>query len=74
MKEQLIDYKLAIKNNFMFSIILSSLFFERVLGHSPRLDVPPHSLQDLTQTCWVEVMRQLGGGRKPNHFHQDFYH
>ena len=57
MKQQLIDYKLAKKKNFMFSIILSSLFFERVLGHSPRFDVPPHSLRDMTQTCWVEVMR-----------------
>ena len=45
MKQQLSDYKMGRVQNFSFESILSTFFFERVLGISPRVDVPPHGVR-----------------------------
>ena len=42
MKQQVSDYKMGRVRNFGFCNILSTFFFERVPGLSPRVDVPPH--------------------------------
>ena len=42
MKQQLSDCKMGGVRNFGFDSILSMFFFERVLGLSPRVDIPPH--------------------------------
>ena len=44
MKQQLSDYKMGRVQNFGFDSILSTFFFERVLGLSPRVGVPPHEV------------------------------
>ena len=49
MKQHLSDCKMGRVRNFVFSSILSTFFFERVPGLSPRVDVPPHGVQDLVQ-------------------------
>ena len=59
--------------NFSFSSILSTFFFERVLGLSPRVDIPPHGFQDPAQRRWENVMRRLGGGRVANPYPADFF-
>ena len=40
MKHQLSECKMGRVRNFGFSSILSTFFFERVMGLSPRVDVP----------------------------------
>ena len=42
MKHQLNECKMGRVRNFSFSSILSTFFFERVPGLSPRVDVPLH--------------------------------
>ena len=49
MKHQLSECKAGRIRNFGFSSILSTFFFERVPGLSPRVDVPLHGVRDLTQ-------------------------
>ena len=49
MKQQLSDCKMGRVQKFGFDSILSTLFFERVPGPSPRVDVPPHGVRDPTQ-------------------------
>ena len=49
MKQQLSDFKMVRVQNFGFSSILSTFFFERVPGLSPRVDVPLHGVQDSDQ-------------------------
>ena len=73
MKQQLNDCKMGRVQNFDFGSILSMFFFERVLGLSPRVDIPPHRVQDLTQRCWENVMRRLGGGRVANPYPTDLF-
>ena len=49
MKHQLSECKMGRVQNFGFSSILSTFFFERVLGLSPRVDVPLHGVRDPAQ-------------------------
>ena len=49
MKHQLSECKAGRIHNFGFSSILSTFFFERVPGLSPRVDVPLHGVRDLAQ-------------------------
>ena len=58
---------------FGFDSILSTFFFERVLGLSPIVEIPPHRVRDLAQRCWENVMRRLGGGRVANPYRADFF-
>ena len=44
MKQQLSDCKIGRVRNFSFGSILSTFFFERVPGISPRVDIPPHGV------------------------------
>ena len=44
MKQQLSDCKMGRIRKFGFGSILSTFFFERVLGLSPRVDIPPHKV------------------------------
>ena len=44
MKHQLSECKMGRVRNFGFSSILSTFFFECVLGLSPRVDVPLHGV------------------------------
>jgi hypothetical protein len=39
----------------------------------PRVDIIPHGLRDPTMSQWINVMRQLGGGRVPTHYNDDFF-
>ena len=48
-------------------------FFKRVLGLSPRVDVPLNGVRDPAQRCWADVMRRLGGGRVANPYLVDFF-
>ena len=48
MKQQLSDCEMGRVRNFSFSNILSTFFFEHVLGLSPRFDVPIHEVRDPT--------------------------
>ena len=59
--------------NFGFSSILSTFFFEHVPGLSPRLDVPLHEVRDPAQRCCADAMRILGGGRVSNPYPADFF-
>ena len=58
--------------NFSFDSILSMFFFERVPGLSPRVEIPPHGVQDPAQRRWENFMRRLGGGRVANPYPADF--
>ena len=73
MKQQLSDCKMGRVRNFGFSSILSTFFFERVPGLSPRFDVPPHGVRYLTQKRWADAMRRLGRGRVSNPYPADFF-
>ena len=73
MKKQLSDYKMGRVRNFSFNSILSTFFFERVLGLSPRVDIPPHGVRDPAQRRWETIMRRLGGGRLANPYPMDFF-
>ena len=67
MKQQLSDCKMGWVQNFRFGrSILSTFFFERVLGLSPRVEIAPHGVRDLAQRHWANVMCRLGGGRVAN--------
>ena len=44
MKQHLIECRIGRIKNFRFTNILSTFFFEWVLGFSPRVKVPPYSL------------------------------
>ena len=59
--------------NFGFGNILSTFFFERVLGLSPRVEIPPNGVRDLAQRRWENVMHRLGGGRVANPYPADFF-
>ena len=59
--------------NFGFSSMLSTFFFECVLGLSPRVDVPLHGVRDPAQLRWADAMRRLGGGRVSNPYLADFF-
>ena len=73
MKHHLSDCKMGRVQNFGCSSILSTFFFERVPGLSPRVDVPPHGVRDPTQQRWTNAMRRLGGGRASNPYPADFF-
>ena len=73
MKHQLSEYKENRVRNFGFNSILSTFFFERVQGLSPRADVPLHGVRDPTQLCWADAMRRLRGGRVANPYPADFF-
>ena len=73
MKQQLSDCKMGMERNFSFGSILSMFFFERVLGLSFRVDIPPHRVRDPAQRCWENVMHKLGGGRVANSYLVDFF-
>ena len=49
MKHQLSDCKMGKVRNFSFGSILSTFFFARVPGLSPRVEIPPHGVRDLAQ-------------------------
>ena len=49
MKPQLSDCKIGRVRKFGFSSIMSMFFFERVLGLSPRVVIPPHEVRDPAQ-------------------------
>ena len=59
--------------NFNFGSILSTFFFEHVLGISPRVEDPPHWVWDMAQSHWADAMRRLGGGRVSNPYPADFF-
>jgi hypothetical protein len=61
------------KRNFGFASILCSFFFERVSGLGPRVDIILHGPCDPSMAQWTEVMRQLGGGRLPTPYNDDFF-
>ena len=44
MKQKLINCKMGRVRNFGFDSILSTFFFERVPGLSPRVDISPHGV------------------------------
>ena len=73
MKHQLGECKAGRVRNFGFSSILSMFFFERVLGLSPRVDIPLHGVRHPAQRRWVDAMRRLGGGRVANPYPADFF-
>ena len=73
MKQQLSDCKMGRVQNFGFNSILSTFFFERVLGLSPRVDISLHGVWDPTQWHWANVMHRLGGGRVANPYPADFF-
>ena len=73
MKQQLSDCKMGRVRNFGFNTILSTFFFERVSGLSPRFNIPPHGVRDLAQRCWADAMCRLGGGRVSNPYPLDFF-
>ena len=74
MKQHLTHCNIGRIKNFRFSNVISTFFFERVPILSPRVEVPPHSLWDPTQTHWTNVMRRLGEGREPTPFPPEFFH
>ena len=74
MKHQLSECKVGRIRKFGFNSILSTFFFERVPGLSPRVDVPLHGVRDLAQRHWADAMRRLGGGRVANPYPADFFH
>ena len=49
MKQHFSDCKMGRVQNFRFGSILSTFFFERVLGLSPRVDIAPHGVWDPDQ-------------------------
>ena len=59
--------------NFGFSSILSTFFFERVPRLSPKVDVPLHGVQDPAQWHWADAMRRLGGGGVANLYPTNFF-
>jgi len=73
MKHQLSECKAGRIRNFGFSSILSTFFFERVPGLSPRVDVPLHGARDPAQRRWADAMRRLGGGRVANPYPAEFF-
>ena len=73
MKHQLSECKAGRVQNFDFSSILSTFFFEHVPGLSPRVDVPLHGVRDPAQRHWADAMRRLGGGRVSNPYPADFF-
>ena len=73
MKHQLSECKAGRVWNFGFNNILSTFFFERVPGLSPRVDVPLHGVRDPAQQHWADAMRRLGGGRVANPYPADFF-
>ena len=48
-------------------------YTERVPGLSPRVDVPPHEVQDPAQLHWEDAMRRMGGGTVSNPYPADFF-
>ena len=57
MKQQLSDCKMGRVQNFGFGSIMSTFFFERVLGIIPRVDIAPHGVRDPAQRlliAWVD--------------------
>ena len=73
MKHQLSECKVGRVQNFGLSSILSTFFFKRVLGLSPRVNVPLHGVRDPSQRHWADAMRILGGGRVANPYPADFF-
>ena len=73
MEHQLSECKAGRVQNFGFSRILSTFFFQRVLGLSPKVDVPLHGVRDLAQRRWADAMRKLGGGRVAKPYLADFF-
>ena len=73
MKHQLSECKMGIMRNLIFSSILSTFFFERVPGLSPRVDVPLHGVRDLAQQHWADAMCRLGVGRVANPYPAKFF-
>jgi hypothetical protein len=73
MKIHMTDCKQGRKRNFRFTSVLCSFFFERVPGLSPRVEIAPRRLLDPTMSQWNEVMRQLGGGRVPFPYNDEFF-
>ena len=73
MKHQLSECKEGRVWNFGFNSILSTFFFERVLGLSPRVDVPLHGVRYSAQQRWEDAMRILGGGRVANSYPANFF-
>ena len=74
MKHQLSECKMGRVRNFGFNSILSMFLFDRVLGLSPRVDIPLHGVRDPTQWRWEDAMHRLGGGRVANPYPVDFFH
>jgi hypothetical protein len=40
---------------------------------SPRVEITPHGQRDPTMSWWTDVMRQLGGGRVPTPYNDEFF-
>ena len=73
MKHQLSEYKMGRVRNLSFNSILSTFFFERVPGLSPRVENPLHGVRDPAQRRWVDAMHRLGDGRVANPYATDFF-
>ena len=76
MKHQLSECNMDRAQNFSFGSILSTFFFERVPGLSPRVDVPLHGVRYPAQWHWPDAMRRLGVcrvARVANPYPADFF-
>ena len=73
MKHQLSECKMGRVQKFDFSNILSTFFFEHVLGFIPRVDVPLHGVRDPSQWRSMDAMHRLGGRRVSNPYPPDLF-
>ena len=73
MKQQFSHCNMGRVENFGFGSILSTFFFEWVLGLIPIVEIVPHGVQDPAKRCWENSMHRLGGGRVANPYPTDFF-
>ena len=52
---------------------MSTFFFERVPGLSPRVEIAPHGIRDPAQRHWANVVHRMGGGRVANPYPAEFF-
>ena len=74
MKHHLSECKVSRVPNFGFSSILSTFFFERVLGLSPRVDVPLHGVRDPANGVGQMLCADWGVVGWPTHIQLTSFH
>jgi len=67
------DWKQGRERNFGFASILHNVFFEKVLGLIPRVDIVQHELRDPSMSWCTDVMRRLGCGRLPTPYNDELF-